>query len=73
MKEEVTKQLQSNRQRAFQGMKREPRFISLLRKMKELQVAHNPGVTTMQEPIVQSGRLNKEAETTANQLLNRNQ
>lgn len=73
MKEEVTKQLQSNRQRAFQGMKGEPRFISLLRKMKELQVAHNPGVATMQEPIVQSGRLNKEAETTANQLLNRNQ
>ena len=73
MKEEVTKQLQANRQISFRGMKGEPRFISLLRKMQELQVSHNPGVTKMQGPIVQSGRLNKEAENTANQLLNQNQ
>ena len=73
MKEEVIKGLQANRQISFLDMKDEPRFISLLRKMQELKVSHNPQVRQVQERKIEASRLNSEGENTANQLLNQNQ
>lgn len=73
MKTEVTKQLQSNRTIAFQGMKGEPRFASLVSKMREIQTIHNSKVKSMQESIIESDRRNTDAQNTANQLLNQTQ